>query len=76
MVKDTPGSGTDKSTEVCTFCDGTGQTGQFRGVSRFVISWEDCPDCHGTGVIPEINANDDGAPTKSETSPQIKKDKE
>lgn len=32
------------------FCNGSGQTGLFRGESRFVINWEECPDCMGTGI--------------------------
>ncbi len=35
----------------CEGCGGTGQTGFFAGESRFVITWDECPDCCGTGVI-------------------------
>lgn len=31
-------------------CGGSGQTGSFRGESRFLITWEGCPDCAGSGV--------------------------
>lgn len=33
----------------CSSCGGSGQVSFFRGVSRFVMDWEDCPDCLGTG---------------------------
>lgn len=42
---------TDKNREIpCEICGGSGQIGMFHGVSRFVITWEDCPDCSGTGL--------------------------
>jgi DnaJ-class molecular chaperone len=39
-----------QKTTPCPGCGGSGQTGSFRGESRFQITWEDCPDCAGTGV--------------------------
>jgi len=33
----------------CSTCGGTGQIGFFQGVSRFLLSWEECPQCCGTG---------------------------
>jgi len=35
---------------VCEICGGSGQIGQFLGVSRFVITWDECPECCGTGI--------------------------
>ena len=35
----------------CPGCGGSGQTGFFNGESRFLMSWVDCPDCAGTGVL-------------------------
>ena len=35
---------------LCEFCHGTGETGSFKGVSRFVLTWEECPVCCGTGM--------------------------
>lgn len=35
----------------CDCCGGSGQISFFRGVSRFVMDWDDCPDCLGTGYI-------------------------
>ncbi|MFV0435851.1 MAG: hypothetical protein ACK5PS_00450 [Desulfopila sp.] len=34
----------------CPGCGGSGQTAFFRGVSRFVMELDDCPDCAGTGL--------------------------
>ncbi|KJS03406.1 MAG: hypothetical protein VR65_01775 [Desulfobulbaceae bacterium BRH_c16a] len=35
----------------CPGCGGSGQTSYFAGESRFMLTWEDCPDCCGTGVL-------------------------
>jgi len=37
--------------ETCEFCNGTGQISYFKGVSRFLLSSEDCPECAGIGFI-------------------------
>jgi hypothetical protein len=34
----------------CELCNGTGQYGYFKGESRFLLSWEECPACCGTGL--------------------------
>ncbi len=36
--------------EVCDICGGTGQLGIFRGLSRFIMTYEECPECYGTGI--------------------------
>jgi DnaJ-class molecular chaperone len=36
---------------ICEFCNGTGQISYFKGVSRFLLSSEDCPECVGLGFI-------------------------
>ncbi len=33
----------------CEFCAGSGQLTHFQGVSRFLLSWEECPECGGLG---------------------------
>ena len=33
----------------CDMCGGTGQRCYFKGESRFLLSWEECPACCGTG---------------------------
>lgn len=35
----------------CEFCDGTGQISSFKGVSRFLLSTEECPQCAGLGFL-------------------------
>jgi hypothetical protein len=35
----------------CQMCAGTGQLCRFKGRSRFLLSYEDCPACCGTGYI-------------------------
>ncbi len=41
---------TDKKT-TCILCNGSGQISYFKGVSRFLLSEEECPECGGTGFI-------------------------
>lgn len=40
----------------CATCGGTGQIGYFQGESRFLLTWEECPSCSGTGMN-ETRAN-------------------
>jgi hypothetical protein len=35
----------------CPVCLGSGQITYFKGVSRFVLSHEDCPECLGMGFL-------------------------
>ena len=35
----------------CPGCNGTGQTTYFGGVSRFLLSYEDCLECNGVGFL-------------------------
>jgi DnaJ-class molecular chaperone len=37
--------------KICEVCEGSGQICEFRGVSRFVLSWDDCPVCGGMGFL-------------------------
>lgn len=48
---------TKKQPGPCPGCGGSGQTSFFGGASRFMLTWEDCPDCSGTGVI--LDGHDD-----------------
>lgn len=43
-------TGRQEKNRPCPGCGGSGQTSFFGGESRFLLSWEDCPDCSGTGV--------------------------
>ncbi len=35
----------------CESCGGSGQISYFKGVSRFLLSTEDCPECAGMGFL-------------------------
>jgi DnaJ-class molecular chaperone len=37
--------------KICEVCGGTGQVSYFKGVSRFLLSNEECEECAGTGYI-------------------------
>ena len=37
--------------KICEMCSGTGQISFFKGVSRFLLSVEDCPECGGLGYM-------------------------
>jgi DnaJ-class molecular chaperone len=54
----------------CDGCGGSGQIAFFRGVSRFVMDWDDCPDCLGTGytTIPETESETDSSDNVTEPS--------
>jgi DnaJ-class molecular chaperone len=39
----------EKREKVCDICSGTGQVSFFQGVSRFLLSTEECDACAGTG---------------------------
>jgi len=34
----------------CPLCNGIGEIPSFKGVSRFVLSRDECPACGGTGL--------------------------
>ena len=36
--------------KICGICGGSGQVSFFRGVSRFLLSTEECETCAGTGL--------------------------
>lgn len=37
--------------KICPICEGSGQLSSFKGVSRFLLSWEECPECGGLGLV-------------------------
>ena len=37
--------------KICSICGGTGQLSYFKGVSRFLLSTEECEECAGTGFL-------------------------
>lgn len=50
----------------CEFCAGSGQVSYFKGVSRFLLSVEDCPECCGMGFV----VTPDEKETKKKKSPK------
>jgi len=36
---------------ICEICGGTGQVSFFQGVSRFLLSTDECDACAGTGLL-------------------------
>ncbi len=43
---------------ICDICGGTGQVSYFKGVSRFLLSTEECSECAGTGYMLEHNIDE------------------
>ena len=43
-----------KQKKICIVCGGTGQIGYFKGVSRFLLSNEECEECAGTGIALKV----------------------
>jgi len=52
--------------KICEVCEGTGQISYFKGVSRFVVSWDECPECSGLGYV---FAGDEDAPQPDAVDP-------
>jgi DnaJ-class molecular chaperone len=40
-----------KKKKICQVCGGTGQVSYFKGVSRFLLSTQECEECAGIGYI-------------------------
>ncbi|MFH1217172.1 MAG: hypothetical protein V1706_11790 [Pseudomonadota bacterium] len=58
----------------CKLCNGTGQSSTFKGVSRFLLSWEECPECAGLGyTLPEKNGNPEKENLENHKRPLIRK---
>ena len=43
-----------KKKKICEVCGGTGQISYFKGVSRFLLSSEECEACAGMGYILDV----------------------
>lgn len=39
----------EEQKKICDICGGSGQLSFFKGVSRFLLSTEECEECAGTG---------------------------
>lgn len=47
--------------KTCPSCDGSGQISYFKGVSRFLLSVEECPECGGLGFVIEPDSAGQGS---------------
>jgi len=56
--------------EPCDVCGGTGQLSFFKGVSRFLLSNEECDACVGTGL--KLESISHKIAEKPETKPEKK----
>jgi len=54
--------------EPCPGCGGTGQISFFKGVSRFLLSCEECPECAGLGF--RLDSAPSENPGKSDKQPR------
>ena len=54
--------------KLCESCGGSGQLIFFKGVSRFLLSTEECPECSGLGYI--FTAAEDTDPREAEIDDQ------
>lgn len=50
--------------KTCTTCGGSGQVGFFQGESRFLLTWEECPQCCGIGFPAEDDDAGEECPDK------------
>jgi len=41
----------ENDNQPCPACGGSGQLSTFKGVSRFLLTVEECPECAGTGCL-------------------------
>jgi hypothetical protein len=64
--------------EPCPGCCGSGQISYFKGVSRFLLSCEECPECAGLGfrLDPLRSENPEESDGRPEKAPPKKKSKE
>lgn len=58
---------------ICQICNGSGQISYFKGVSRFLLSEEECPACGGLGFIVDEEKKD-RRETGPSAAPPIKGD--
>jgi len=63
-----------KQKKICDVCGGTGQVSYFKGVSRFLLTSEECDACAGTGFRFESFGNNSANPN-SHLSKKKKKGK-
>ena len=59
----------------CEICGGSGQISYFKGVSRFLLSWEECPGCDGLGYRFSSDDGIESGKKKGDHRIQLKKNK-
>jgi DnaJ-class molecular chaperone len=57
----------------CDSCGGSGQINYFKGVSRFLLSCEECPECAGLGYI--FSSDEKGAAEEESDGPRSRSKK-
>jgi len=56
----------EEKKDICPVCGGTGQVSFFQGVSRFLLTTEECSECAGTGrkKLPDVERSKPSGPGK------------
>jgi len=62
-----------EKTKTCDICGGTGQVSYFKGVSRFLLSTEECSECVGTGYELDSLGENEGGHIGKKGKPKKKK---
>jgi len=57
----------------CDICGGSGQISFFKGVSRFLLSWEECPECNGIGYTIVADNNKERVKGEKKNTEKAKK---
>ncbi|MBU0965128.1 MAG: hypothetical protein KKA54_01995 [Proteobacteria bacterium] len=52
--------------KICEICNGSGQLSSFKGVSRFLLSWEECPECAGLGYLIALDGDSEAQAEKQD----------
>ena len=60
--------------KACEICNGSGQVSYFKGVSRFLVSWEECPECAGLGY--KISSGTSGELEEKNSGPEKEENNE
>jgi len=57
----------------CDICGVSGQISFFKGVSRFLLSWEECPECNGVWYTIAADDNKERLKGKKNNTEKAKK---
>ena len=66
--------------KTCDICGGSGQISFFQGVSRFLLTVDECPHCEGTGLqleqdSPLAQESNEGETKRSKKRKETQRDK-